>query len=117
MTDAVLETSMLEQLAHELGGDPEPVRDLIESYLTEAPISLSRVRSAIERGSGTDLARAAHSLKSSSAMLGAKTVSLLAIELETIGRSGSLKGASERLAAMSQLFPRVEQALRLWMKQ
>ncbi len=108
---------MLERLSQELGGDREPVRDLIQSYLHEAPITLARVRSAVERGSGTDLASAAHSLKSSSAMLGAKAVSDLAVELEEIGRSGSLEGASERLAALNHLFPRVEQALRGWMAQ
>ena len=116
MTETVLEVAMLEQLSQELGGDPEPVCDLIESYLTEAPVALARVRSAIENGSAVELARAAHSLKSSSAMLGAKSVSAIAVDLEKIGRSGSLTGASERFATMSQLFPRVEQELRGWMK-
>jgi HPt (histidine-containing phosphotransfer) domain-containing protein len=114
LTNAV-EVDALEQLYQELGSDPEPIRDLIESYLKEAPAALARLRSAIERGSGADLATAAHSLKSSSAMLGAKQVAALAVELERIGRSGRLTGAAERFATMSQQFPRVEQELRSWM--
>ncbi len=45
--------------------------------------------------------RAAHSLKSNSANLGATTLSGLAKELEMIARAGTLDGAAERL-------PRVE---------
>lgn len=113
--ETILETDTLDQLSNDLGGDPEPVRDLIQSYLREVPIALARVRSAIERENAADLAAAAHSLKSSSAMLGAKSVSLIAVELEQIGRSGKLTGASEKFATMNQLFPRVEQELRGWM--
>lgn len=113
--ETILETETLDQLSSDLGGDPEPVRDLIQSYLHEAPIALARVKSAIDRGNPADLAAAAHSLKSSSAMLGATGVSSLAVDLEKIGRSGTLTGASEKYATMTRLFPRVEQELRGWM--
>ncbi|HEX9815609.1 MAG TPA: Hpt domain-containing protein [Candidatus Thermoplasmatota archaeon] len=110
----ILETATLDQLSQDLGGNPEPVRDLIQSYLHEAPIVLSRMKLAIERGNAAELAAAAHSLKSSSAMLGAKRVSEIAAELETMGRAGTIKGASEKCAAMSQLFPHVERELLGW---
>src|SRR5687767_13150656 len=112
--ETIIETAALDQLSEDLGGDPEPVRDLIQSYLHEAPIALKRVRLAIERGNAADLAAAAHSLKSSSAMLGARGISVIAVELEKLGRSGTITGASEKFATMNQLFPRVEQALRSW---
>lgn len=112
--ESILETATLDQLSQDLGGDPEPVRDLIQSYLHEAPLALERVRSALERNNAADLAAAAHSLKSSSAMLGARQVSEIASELERMGRAGKITGASEKFATMNQLFPRVEQALRHW---
>lgn len=115
MPETVLELEALEQLMQDLGGSREPVRDLVRTYLAEAPLAVARLRHAIEGGNGTDLASAAHSLKSSSALVGAKKVSAIAVELERIGRSGSIAGAAERFAVLRTLVPRVERELRAWM--
>lgn len=55
--------------------------------------------------------RETHSLKSSSAMLGGKQLSQLAIDLESAVKSGALPQSDEILLQMQQAFSALENAL------
>ena len=63
-------------------GDPGVVADLVDTFLTDAPTVAATIRQAAAADNRTDLKRAAHSLKSSSAALGATTLSASSANLE-----------------------------------
>ncbi|MEA2828938.1 MAG: two-component system, sensor histidine kinase [Actinomycetota bacterium] len=63
-------------------GDPEVVAALIDTFLTDAPAVAGTIRAAAHDDRRPDLQRAAHSLKSSSAALGAIALSAASAALE-----------------------------------
>lgn len=68
--------------------DPELIRDLIHTYLEDAPKLLADLRRAAAREDADGLRRAAHTLKSSSVMFGAEVLSEHCRELEEMARAG-----------------------------
>jgi len=74
------------------------------------------LRQALAAGNAPNFQRAAHSLKSNSASVGALGLSAQAKELEMIGRSGQLTGAAEKLDALAASYAEVEAALKAWGK-
>lgn len=73
-----------------LGGD-ELVHRLFRTFLDHTPTRLGELRSAVADEDLESLTRAVHSLRSSSAMLGAMELSALAGELEALGDEGALQ--------------------------
>lgn len=114
MPEQALEETVLEALLADLGGAREPVEDLIQTYLNEAPGALDNLKTALTKSAPAELARAAHSLKSSSRLLGASYLAFVAQELETQSKSGNLVGASEKVQTILTLFPQVETRLKAW---
>ncbi|NJN62851.1 MAG: response regulator, partial [Coleofasciculaceae cyanobacterium RL_1_1] len=80
-----LDEQMLENLR-----DLDALVELLELYLDEAPTLMDGIAVAIAHGDALDLKNNAHSLKSTSAAIGAMALSLLSKELEEIGKSGDL---------------------------
>jgi PAS domain S-box-containing protein len=76
---------------------PAVLSELIDLYLTETPALLTNMRQAVAEGNATALAHAAHTLKSSSASMGARTLAQICVELESLGQANDLTGASERV--------------------
>ncbi|NJN67022.1 MAG: hypothetical protein HC884_10075 [Chloroflexaceae bacterium] len=107
-----IDYEVLDLLQMTLGDDePEILCELIETYLEDTPRLLAELRQSIAQNSADRLTRTAHSLKSSSAQLGALNLSTICQDLETRGRGGSLEGAAERIAQIEEEYQRVEQAL------
>jgi two-component system, sensor histidine kinase and response regulator len=77
-------------LAHELAG----------SFMKMADEHLQRMEAALARGDAKALAQTAHSLKSSSANLGARRLSACYRDLELCAREGKLDAAAKLLAAV-----------------
>ena len=75
------------------GDDIGFVRELLETYLADTPVQLDAMTAAVEADDAAALVRPAHTLKSSSASLGAMRLSARARELEVAGRSGALSPA------------------------
>lgn len=65
-------------------GDPGFERILLEAYLEESTALCDAIRDAIKAGDGDALSRAAHSLKGSSANVGAEEVRRIATVLERV---------------------------------
>ena len=84
-----LDPAIVGQL-RELGGEAL-VRQLFRTFLDHAPTRLASLRSAVETDDLEELTRAVHSLRSSSAMLGAMELSELAGRLETLADAGERK--------------------------
>jgi signal transduction histidine kinase/DNA-binding response OmpR family regulator len=88
------------------------VREIVESFLAETPRRLETMRAAVAGGDGAALSFAAHTLKGSSAQLGAGRLAALGQDLEVKGASGLLHGAQETLDRLEAEFLRVDPALR-----
>ena len=71
-------------------GGPNVIAMVVDSYCTDAPKLIERVRTGLQSNDVQALTRAAHSLKSSSASLGAKRVASLAKEIEMLSRANEL---------------------------
>jgi len=100
-------TATVDQLFEAVGSDPASLDELADAYLADAPDHLAAARAAVSAGSPDDLIRPAHTLKSSSATLGALALAALARELELAAREGSLEGAAGRIEAADAEFARV----------
>ena len=95
----------------QMEGEPDLVEALIALFLKETPSLLAALRQAFDAGKADRVSRAAHSLKSSSANLGAARISTLCAELEERGRRGDLAGVSAPLAELTPEYDRVAAAL------
>jgi CheY-like chemotaxis protein len=84
---------------------------VIHAYVDDTPQHLQALHQAIGALNPGNLRKAAHSLKSSSANVGAETLAGLCKELETLGRTGSTDGAAGLLGAMEREFQAVRHSL------
>ena len=108
---AVIDGATFAELVASTGGDAEFVRELIDTYLGDAPELFAQMRTALAAGDAEAFRRAAHSLKSNSATLGALTLSEQAKELEMLGKTGTLRDAPAKVAAADAEYARVTAAL------
>ena len=86
------------------GGDLAFVDELIDTYIDDATVQLEAMRGAAAAGDAEAMVRPAHSLKSSSANVGATAVAEASRTLEADGRSGSIDDAVARVAACEAAF-------------
>jgi HPt (histidine-containing phosphotransfer) domain-containing protein len=93
-------------------GEPDIVSEIGGLFLEHAPKKLSAICDAAEREDARALQMAAHSLKSSSAYVGAMKLSALCKELEEMGRSGSTERAAEKARDLMAEFLRAKAALK-----
>ena len=110
-TNTLLDKVALERLREMVGGDPEILTELIDTFLEDGPHLLADMRQAVEKGDAGGLRLAAHGLKSNSADFGATVLSELCRELEMMGKAGVLEGAFERLEQAEVEHKRVRAAL------
>ncbi len=110
---AVIDPAAFDELVASTGGEAAFIRELIDTYLTDAPQLFAQMRSALAASDAETFRRAAHSLKSNSASLGALTLSSLAKELEMMGKAANLEGAGTKIAAADAEYARVKAALEL----
>ncbi|MFL5122892.1 MAG: ATP-binding protein [Microvirga sp.] len=87
------------------------VPTIVDSFVTEGPRRLERMRGALARGDRQDLVLVAHTLKGGSAQLGALRVASVSRELEENGRDGQLDGAGEILDRLERELAAASEAL------
>ncbi len=87
-----------QDLLKRVGGNPKVLRDLAKIFLEDTPKRRSAIRKAIASQDGEALARAAHALRGSVAMLGASEIAEDARAIEAMGRSGRIAEAGKILA-------------------
>jgi HPt (histidine-containing phosphotransfer) domain-containing protein len=93
------------------GEDPAFVLSIIAAFLQDTPVHLDTLQQAAQAADATALERAAHTLKASSASVGALGMTILCQELQRLGRAGSSTGALTLVAQLIHEFDRVRQAL------
>ena len=92
VTGAVLDPAPLEELLAMDGNNPGFLRRVVERYLEGTPALIAAVAAA-SPGTRAEAQRAAHSLKSTSAQLGAMRLSELGRQAENAARDGELPEA------------------------
>ena len=107
---APLDHRVLRELQAELGGADE-LRQIIATFVDGSPRLVAAMRDAAARNDASGMGQAAHALKSSSAMLGAMTLSTRCEELERDSRAGVVGDAAARVAAIEDLYGAVMAAL------
>ncbi len=98
---------------HELvGGYEDPIiNDLIKTYMNSSTALISDLQTAVVNQNPTQLEHSAHSLKSSSASLGATVISDLCRELEQQGYAGDMTDAETKVQRVISESALVNQAL------
>jgi PAS domain S-box-containing protein len=93
-----------------LGGD-EFLGEVIDAFLADAPELVATLRRSLDERSSEELRRAAHTLKSNGATLGAEHFAELCRTLEQQARSGELDGAADLVEQIEQEYRPLEEAL------
>jgi signal transduction histidine kinase/CheY-like chemotaxis protein len=88
-------------------GHPDPLGKLLAKYVENSRQLVDQLRHAIESNDPVTLHAVAHRLKSSSALLGALTVAARCKELEALGRSHRIEGASDHFRHLERDFEAV----------
>ncbi|MCI0476391.1 MAG: Hpt domain-containing protein, partial [Anaerolineales bacterium] len=92
-------------------GGPNIITQLIDLFLSELPTKLAAIQQAIGNRDATRLNKAAHTLKGSSANMGAQRAARVCLELENLGKAGDLTGAEDLFARLEQELARAKEAL------
>jgi CheY-like chemotaxis protein/HPt (histidine-containing phosphotransfer) domain-containing protein len=94
-----------------IGEDTHVLDDLIEAFLCNTPGRLAELRQALSNEDAHMFEHMAHTIKGSSANMGALRMSELCRQLELVGRSGRLDGVAERLVQLEAEYEQVKAAL------
>lgn len=106
-----IDEAVLADLVESTGGDPDFLAELIDIYLDDAPRQVAAMRDAVLSGRIEDLVRPAHTLKGSSASIGAVELSELNRALELAARAGAVDDATGAVDGIEAELGRVREAL------
>lgn len=96
MSDSgALDEDTVASLLESVGGDEEFLGELFSAFAAEAPSLLQTVEEAAASGDAESLRHAAHTLKSTSASLGALRLSGVSAEMESAARSGTVPAGAQ----------------------
>jgi two-component system, sensor histidine kinase and response regulator len=108
----ILDRHVLEQLgALRVDGKPDLLARTIHLYLVESPKLMQKLKHATLDRDAPEIARCAHSLKSSSANVGASTLSRYCADIETCARRADTEQASTMFAKIEAEHALVQSAL------
>jgi CheY-like chemotaxis protein/HPt (histidine-containing phosphotransfer) domain-containing protein len=110
----VLDSIALQTIREAMGEDAkEVVNELIDCYFVEATKLLQGIDNAMTQHNAAELRQAAHTLKSSSAALGAIPLTKVCQELETIACTGTIANGAGLVPLLRAEYERVRTALQL----
>jgi len=107
--EATIDASVLDGIREDLGSTA--VRKVIAEFLRSSPSLIAKLRDAATRGDTPAIRTLAHSMKGTSATLGAVALSHRCAELEDLSRSGSVADAAARVSAIESLYAAARTAL------
>ena len=96
-----IEPSALGVLERDIG--PGAVREVVDSYLRDAPERIAALRAGLAAHDARTVAREAHTLKSSSATVGAMAITEIAAELEAAAAVAISDAMAARVGEIEQL--------------
>jgi HPt (histidine-containing phosphotransfer) domain-containing protein len=109
---AVLDDRVVDDLRESTGGDDEFVRDLVATYVDEAIPNLDAMADAAATGDAAAIVRPAHTMKSTSASIGAMRLSAICRDIETAGREGRATGLEAAVETARSTWADTLEALR-----
>jgi len=108
----VLDTKALDQLRElDPTGGTGLIQQVVAAFFDSVGDTVARIEDAVEANHAENLRLAAHSLKSSSANVGARTLSDICRQLEACGREERMAEAQPLLGSMHEAYSRAEIAL------
>lgn len=108
----VIDRQALMRLQNDLGGaDPSVLIELIDIFFADAPDIIAQMHAAAASNAVEPLRRAAHTLKSISASLGAMELAALSKELEANARAGAWEGIARQVSAVESCCNQARAAL------
>ena len=110
----LLDEGALRELSASVGDDLAFVTELIDAYLGDAPQQVEQIRQAASVSDAASVVRPAHTLKSSSATVGAQRLAARARRLELASRSDELGSVADDLAGLEDEWQATAEALRRW---
>jgi CheY-like chemotaxis protein len=112
-TSSLAETKqkLLNAIQALVGDDTEIMQELLQTYLDSSEVLVENLQQALIEQDPVKLEHAAHSLKSSSASLGAEVLSQMAKQLEQQGRAKDMQQADARVSALCSEYALLSQAI------
>jgi PAS domain S-box-containing protein len=112
----IIDPSALQEIEKMVGFNsgtsvPSFLIETIDEYLVDAPLFLDKIQTAFHQADSVTLHRAAHTLGTCSATLGATTLAGLCKDLELMAGQGILLGAMEKTTAAIVTYQQVKIAL------
>jgi CheY-like chemotaxis protein/HPt (histidine-containing phosphotransfer) domain-containing protein len=112
---AVLDRGVLGRLHAELGADnPTLGVEVIDLFLADTLRLLAELQAALADDAADVVQRVAHTLKSTSASVGAQSLAAECDTLEALARDGQLADGAERLRLITGIYTETEQALQVY---
>jgi HPt (histidine-containing phosphotransfer) domain-containing protein len=105
MTEPTIDRAVFDELKEAAG--PEFVQELVDTFLTEAPLILDELRRSFAQREPDAFRRAAHSLKSNANTFGAHVLGGIAKELELGGLAPVVAANGQSIEALAQEYARV----------
>ncbi len=96
---------------HNVGGDVDMLREIVELFFQQSPGWLGELRAAVAQGDAAALRRVAHSLKGAVGTFGPTLAHELAQQLENMGRENNLAGADKVLQNLERVIDALRPAL------
>jgi HPt (histidine-containing phosphotransfer) domain-containing protein len=104
MIDPSIDRDTYDHLLEITGGDLEFLDELVETYLADAEQQLEAMRGAAAADDAAALIRPVHTLKSSSANVGALTLAEVCRSLEADARAGAVPDFAARVESCATTF-------------
>jgi two-component system sensor histidine kinase/response regulator len=106
-----------EAALNRMEGDSVLLQEIVQLFLEECPKSKDEIRQALQANDAPLLERLAHTLKGSSANIGATGVCQAALALELQARSGDLAKAREQVEVLEATLVHLRAELEAWSRQ
>ncbi len=114
-TSAILDSKALDNIQSlQRPGRPSVLAKVVGLYLKDAPKRLQALREARATNDTEALRRTAHTLKSSSANVGAEGLATLCNDLENLARNNTLDGSDHLIGEIENIYPAIEEALQAY---
>jgi HPt (histidine-containing phosphotransfer) domain-containing protein len=98
-------------LLERLDGDEEIFKEIIETFLEDAPNQIEKLKQALQEADANRVERQAHLLKGAALNIGGNGLQAAARELEVAGNKGDLTKAQSLVATLDQEFEKLKGAL------
>jgi HPt (histidine-containing phosphotransfer) domain-containing protein len=108
----IIDQAVLDELRQSVGGDDAFVQELATTYVAEGAAHLQAIVDALASGDIAGIVRPAHTLKSSSAALGAARLAEISRGIEHAARDGRTDGLADAIDNAQATWALTELAMR-----